>query len=168
MRLILALVAAVFCAVPTSRAADDEKYLSKDGKYAVKFPPDSKVKPITQKVADLDLHFILVQVDGKEFAVMYGDLPARLANTRASDLLDAGQKNIGSGSGAKVIEAKDIEFGRENYPGRDIVAEKDGNKVRARVVLVGQRLYTVLVAGPKDFAISKEATRFLDSFEITK
>jgi hypothetical protein len=38
--------------------------------------------------------------------------------------------------------------------------------VRARVYLVEQRLYQVVVFGPKDLATSKDALEFLDSFEL--
>ena len=36
-----------------------------------------------------------------------------------------------------------------------------------RVYLVGTRLYQVMVMGTKDYAASKEADAFLDSFQVT-
>ena len=38
--------------------------------------------------------------------------------------------------------------------------------VLARVYLVDQRLYQVVVFGPKDLATSKDTLKFLDSFEL--
>ena len=45
---------------------------------------------------------------------------------------------------------------------------KTGLRLKTRVIIDGTRFYTIMVGGPKDFATSKEATAFLDSFEITK
>jgi hypothetical protein len=45
--------------------------------------------------------------------------------------------------------------------------EVDGKKIfRGRVYLVGQRLYQVVIFGPKELASSKDAEKFLNSFEL--
>ena len=54
------------------------------------------------------------------------------------------------------------------HPGRDLLIEKPTTVVRNRVVIVGNRLYQVLIQGPKQFVGSKDADRFFDSFEVTK
>jgi hypothetical protein len=40
--------------------------------------------------------------------------------------------------------------------------------MRCRVYLVGKRLYHVLVIGTNDYATSKEADKFLESFRLVE
>jgi hypothetical protein len=55
------------------------------------------------------------------------------------------------------------------YPGRELAIEApDKRRVRARIYAVGNQLYQVLVLGPAAVVDSKETTRFLDSFQLTK
>ena len=49
-----------------------------------------------------------------------------------------------------------------------ILVEKDGNRLRARVIVAGARVYVVLVGGPQDHVHSQGATEFLDSFELAR
>jgi hypothetical protein len=49
-----------------------------------------------------------------------------------------------------------------------LLVAKDGIKLRAKVIVAPPRVFIVLVGGPKDYATSMEASRFLDSFEIAK
>ena len=39
---------------------------------------------------------------------------------------------------------------------------------RAHVYLVGNRLYQIVVRGPKEVATSAEATKYLESFKLVK
>lgn len=170
MRHVLA-AAVVVCAALTAGAADEEKYTSKEGKFTVRFPKGAKVvKTDTVKTADgSELHRIAA-ADGKEkvYMVMYGDLPDSVKNVPAKTLLDTAEKGGVERIKGKLVSSKDIELGKNKLPGREFVVEKDGNKLRNRTFLVDARLYTVIVGGTKDFATTKEATAFLDSFEITK
>ena len=52
--------------------------------------------------------------------------------------------------------------------GRDLLIEKPDGFLRNRVVIAGNRLYQVMVQGPKEVVTSPSADRFIDSFEVTK
>ena len=45
---------------------------------------------------------------------------------------------------------------------------KNGTKLKTRMVLANTRMYIIIVGGEDDFATTKEAQKFLDSFEITR
>ena len=169
MRTVLTALAVVTCAALTAGAADDEKYTSKDGKFAVQFPKGAKVTTETQKNGGLDMKVAKV-ADGadKKFIVMYVDLPDAAKNAPAKTLLDAIEAGMVKTSGGKLDGSKDFESGKGKYPGRELLVDKDGAKTKARLVLVETRAYIVIVGGPKEFATEKDATAFLDSFEVTK
>ena len=167
MRLTLALLAAAFLAIP-GRAADDEKYTSKDGKFAIQFPAGTKPKTETKKAGDLDLHGASVFDADKIYIVLYIDLPDAVKALPAKTVLDGVVQGAVKDGGGKLESSKDITYGKDKFPGREVVVDKDGNKVKSRFVLAGQRVYAVLVGGPKEFATGKDAAKYLDSFEITK
>jgi hypothetical protein len=149
-------------------AADDEKYKSKDGKFEIQFPAGTKVEKDTKKTGGIDMNFAIGKDGEKAFIAMYMDLPAAAKDVPAKTILDGAEKGSVSQSGGKVDSSKDIEFGKNKYPGREFVADKDGNKTKTRVIIVETRVYVIAVGGPKDFATTKDGTKFLDSFEITK
>ena len=165
-KLLVGLLAVAF--VGLAARADDEKYTSKGGKYSIAFPADAKVKTETKDANGLKMYFATVEVKDKAYAVMYMDLPDAVKDVPAKDLLDAAEKGAVKESKGKLLDSADITFGKKKYPGREILVDKDGNKVRSRIILVETRAYVTVVGGPKDFADGKAATAFLDSFELTK
>ncbi|HEY1188010.1 MAG TPA: hypothetical protein VGE74_10150 [Gemmata sp.] len=167
MRHVLAALTVVTLGALTATAAD-EKYASKEGKYTVQFPAGGKVKNETKAAGTAKMEFAATEVNGKGFMVMYMELPKGAQNLPAKTLLDAGETGGVDQSGGKLVSKKDIEFGNDKLPGREFVVEKDGNQANSRIVVTKSRLYVVTVAGPKDFATSKEAVAFLDSFQLTK
>ena len=56
------------------------------------------------------------------------------------------------------------------HPGREILADipSKGGAVRARVYLVGTRLYQIMVVGKKGFEESADTLKFLNSLKLTQ
>jgi hypothetical protein len=170
MRNVLTALLIAACAALTAGAADDEKYTSKDGRFKVQFPAGAKVKTKTMKAGALEMNFVMVEESDRAFAVMYMDMPEEAKKAPAKGLLEGAEKGAVAQSGGKLESAKDIEFGKNKYPGREVVVDKDGNKTRTFLILADLRLYVVAAGGKKDFATDKEqdGAKFLASFEITK
>jgi hypothetical protein len=167
MRQVLTALVILAGAALTASAAD-EKYKSKEGKFEIQFPAGAKVEKDTKKAGTIDMNFAIAKDGEKAFITMYMDLPAAAKDVPAKAILDGAESGSVKQSGGKVESSKDIEFGKNKYPGREFIVDKDGNKVKNRVVIVETRVYVIAVGGPKDFATTKEGTKFLDSFEITK
>src|SRR4051812_47483289 len=100
-------------------AADDEKYKSKEGKFEVQFPAGSKVEKDTKKSGLLDMNFAIVKDGEKAFITMYMDLPAAAKDVPAKAILDGAEKGSTKENGGKLESSKDIEFGKNKYPGRE-------------------------------------------------
>jgi hypothetical protein len=80
--------------------------------------------------------------------------------------LDSARDGAVANVKGKLKSEKKITL-QEN-PGRDVLIEVDSKSiVRVRLYVVKNRLYQVLVSGPKDLATSKTAERFLESFKLT-
>ena len=92
---------------------------------------------------------------------MYGSLGDR--NREAVETGGARARADGA-----VLAEKDVEIGPDKLPGRDLDIQKGKERVRVRLVLRGDRLYHVAVVGSPAFVSSRDAAKFLDSFELTK
>jgi hypothetical protein len=172
MRTTLLLAGLVLVAGPLA-AHDDKKYESRAGKYAVEFPGKPMVE--TKKTDEGELNIASVAEKGGGFMVIYTDLPAdKLKDTKPKDLLASGEKGLVDGFKAKINSSKDIEFGKDKYPARQLTAtafipdEAVTINLRLTIILANNRLYQVFVFGPKELPTSPEANKFFDSFEITK
>ena len=147
-------------------------YSPKDGNFSVRFP--GKPKESTQATkTDLGTLNVFTATyassDGSTYMVSYTDFPAEAARPENRDALYDGMRDELKKDG-KVLTAKDKEIGAKKLPGReiDIEREKGKQRLRFRVVLHDNRLYQVAVIGTARFVEGKDATGFLESFEVTK
>jgi hypothetical protein len=147
--------------------AADEKYTSKEGRFAATFP--GKPTTTTSKAGQIDLNITLVDQGGSGFAVIFSDLPADAVKvTKPKDLLDGGEKGLVTNFKAKVSQSTDFPFGPDKLPAREIRAEKENLQLRLMIILAENRLYQVFVVGTKETVTGKAADDFFMSFAITK
>src|SRR5262245_26964915 len=100
-------------------AQDGKKYESKEGKYSVAFPGKPEIK--TQKIPGGDLNIASFEKGPGAFMVMYSDLPAEVVKaTKAKEILEGGEKGLVDTFKAKVTSSKEIEFGKQKSPAREI------------------------------------------------
>src|SRR4051812_5837176 len=118
-----------------SAAAADEKYTSKDGKFAVAFPKAAKVAATAQDAGGMKMHTFTAKDGDKSYMVMYMDLPEAAKDAPAKAILDGMEKGSVQKSGGKLVSSKDLAFGKDKLPGRDVLIEKNGATVHTRFVL---------------------------------
>ena len=109
----------------------------------------------------------MVIVDSQ--GVLYGVVYADVADKELKDIkkfFNSVERGLVRRSGAKVVETKEIEFGPDKLPGRNVLSEKDGTQGRLQMIVKGTRFYAIMLRGSKDLLESKEASAFFDSFEI--
>ena len=145
-------------------------YASAAGRYKVLFPGAVKTEVIPVKTEKAELKVTVESVElraGTSFLVTFVDAPDDIAKQEAKPRLDK-VRDGNKGLDGKVTEDKELTVGTEKYPARDILIEKAGGFLRNRIVIVGPRVYQVMVQGPKDVVTSASADKFLESFEVTK
>jgi hypothetical protein len=105
------------------------------------------------------------------FVVTFADLP--IPGDEGAELLekrlDGSRDGMVGNIKAKLTGDKKIKLAGK-YPGREVTADLPGKKgvIRARIYVVGKRLYQVMVIGTSDTANSGDATKFLESFQLTQ
>ena len=162
----------VVLAIGLTAVADDKekKYTSKESGFAIQFPAGAKVMTKDQEAPNgIVIKGTSLELDMKVYGVIAMTFPAgALQALPTKDHLDNGEQGAVTQNGGKKVSAKDLEFGTEKFPGREIVVEKDGMFIRTQIVFADPKMYFLTVAGPRDFATGKEGTDFLKSFEILK
>jgi hypothetical protein len=170
MRTALTLLFAIVTVSLASAQQPTETYAPKNGKFSVKFPGPPSEKMQSAKTGGGDLGVFtatFATVEGNVYLVSYTDFPAGTVKAETVGTLYDGVRE-GLKKDGKLISEKDLTLGGDKLSGREIVVEKGKQQLRFRVVARDNRLFQVAVVGSGDFVTGKDATAFLESFEVTK
>ena len=169
-----AVVGCALVAFAGAGVAQPGGFTSDEGGFRIKFPGAPKVTEPTAKSAVGDLKVtvaIYATADGSAFMVSYTDFPeAATKPDQLATLLDGIRDKVKGRDGKLVGDEKTIQFGADKWPGREFTVDKDKGKqrIKFRVVIRNNRVYQVVAIGTAEFANGKDATAFLESFELTK
>jgi hypothetical protein len=167
----------VFALSPLALAAEEKKdppkdppFTSKGGKFSVNLPgkPSEKTRKIKVGDRELDLHVVSVEQKDRAFVVTYLDYPkGTVGDDKDKFLAGVVERNVGLLKG-KVSAEEKITLGKDKHPGRDVKVDMPDKKqlYRARVFLVGDRVYQIVALGPEEFVKGKEVDAYFDSFKV--
>ena len=143
--------------------SDWKKFSSDAGRFAVLLPGKPTEETETEKTEDGTTvhHTFSLATETGAFVMMYSDFPEDITKIKADFLLDEACKGLSIG-GDQLLSQRRISLGA--YPGREIEYKtQDGITGKARIFLVGQRLYQLHIAFPQ----AGDTKKFFDSFELT-
>jgi len=144
------------------------KFASPEGRFEILMPGEVKQFPveIENEFGSSVLHMNVGTWDQTMLVVHWVDYPPDVARDLPEQLLDDSREGALDNLGGKLVSEKPIKLGR--YEGRELLIEvaKQDRLFRARVYLVGNRLYQTVLFGPPKAVKSKEARRYLDSFKL--
>lgn len=142
------------------------EFVSEEGGFSVSMPgtPTEETQSIPTEAGDIEIHMFSIESGSTAYLVGYSDYPPDVIEIVDSDMLLDSARDGAVGDGALLSE-KSITLG--DYPGRELTVETsdEGIMVYARVYLVGNRLYQVVVSTGDD-ALTEEMRGFLDSFKL--
>jgi hypothetical protein len=173
MRSLLVLAMFALCSVlayADEEKADWKEFASQEGRFKVLMPGTPK-QGKAETESDFGkgvLHMNTVQAGRTMYGANYCDFPAKIKKVPIKQVLDSSRDGAVANLEGKLVSEKDIKL--DKRPGREVQIEVAGGKplFRARVYLVEQRLYQVVVFGTKEAATSKKADKFLDSFKLAE
>src|SRR5581483_3261262 len=139
-------------------------------KFKAKFPG----KPKQNEQAVMGVKVLMFSVEQKDgvYGVGVSDMPmpAGITAGNKEGLLDAARDGaIRNINGKQKSSIPIFLDGKYQWPGREFTAtitQPTQGQARARIYLVGKRLYQVVVMGTDSFATSAQVTEFLDSFHV--
>jgi hypothetical protein len=154
---------------PASSVAETSRWPrfdSPEGRFSAAFPvePRSTTTTVSTRAGPVQHHRLTATSnEGTAFDVAFDDLPINFVRNRLSrDLLDDARRGMLAETGALLVTERSFDV--ENMPAREVVATRDGWTIDARVILVGNRMYTLGVVGR---SVKSETERaFFDSFRF--
>jgi len=149
------------------------EFSSEEGAFSVLMPgaPTEQTQTQNTEAGAIDVHSFVFEQGGVAYLVGYNDIPAVVIESAPSAaILDgacSGQIDQVKGT---LLNKEEITLGA--YPGRDMeiqIEDSDGiSSLRSRTYLVGDRLYQVMVIGPKGQGASPDTAKFFDSFNLVE
>lgn len=165
----LALLLLVWLTTASLALAQEWKtYVAGQDGFSVKVPGQPKriANTIPSAFGPVKLIFHGFSVDKLAFFASFYDLPPTWTGD-VDKALD-GERNRGLGNtGCELVSEKPVDVA--GVKGRDVVADQTTGtqRVRARNFVIGRRLYSLILIGPRDETADAVAKEFFDSFALT-
>jgi hypothetical protein len=154
--------------------ADSQEYTSPEGRFRAQYPGKPK---LTQQTVPTQIGPIVLKIastsdwSGTERFVSYADYPGGFIHPGNRDpMLDGACQ--GMATEARLVILSKMPISINGHPGREVSFEAQpghpAGKIsgRARVFVVGVRLYQVFIAGPTGRVTPETIDRFLNSFAL--
>lgn len=99
--------------------------------------------------------------------VAYFDYPNTVVQDRTPDMILDGARD-GAVANAQGKLLRELIISLDGHEGRELHIETAGGKatIKARIFIVGRRLYQEMVLTPKEETFSTNVNKFLDSFTL--
>lgn len=158
----------------TSCARKPQEFRSEAGRFSIMIPatPEESTQTMNTQAGKIDLHMFTAEKGDVGYIVGYSDYPEDVVKQSDPENMLDGSRNgaVSNVNGKLVLESK---VSLDGNPGREIVIDaKTGAgqdaTVKARIYLVGSRLYQVMVIGPKGQISSADMDEFLQSFKLSQ
>lgn len=149
-----------------------KEYVSKEGRFRVQQvgEPKSESKNLSTAAGVLEVKTERFEgVRDVMLAVVYTDYPESFREVDSRKLIDGVCEGM-RGVDGKITRSREdtLGEGESTSTGRAVRIEAGRNVIQARVFFVGNRLYQVMVSGPRDPVEGKVAQDFLSSFDLAK
>jgi uncharacterized protein YceK len=167
--ILITLLTALFM---TGCGAKLKEYRSKSGNFSVKAPAQLAEQPQTVHTSSgkTEAHTYLAESDGILYVAAYSVFSDEIISqgTPEEFLNNARDSMLASINGKLVLETRKS---LEDYPGRELVVDMkmvDGTDgvMKARLYLVKNHLYQLMVMADAEEANAETITQFLDSFKL--
>ncbi len=157
---------------PLALWAEDNKpviFSTREGKFSVTVPekPTEKTNKIKTAAGEIDAYLFVIDMKDRAYIVTYNDYKPGTVDKDSDKVLAGVIKGNADSLKGKVVSEEKITIGKKKHPGREIRIEFGEKQIyRARVFLVGDRLYQVVALGPDEFTKSKPVEEYFKSFAI--
>jgi hypothetical protein len=143
-------------------------FTSAEYKFKAKFPGSPKAEE--QTVMGIKMKMFGVETRNGASVVGVSDMPipANEPDAAVQARLDGARDGAIKNAGGTLASSSPVTLAGK-YPGREFTASVTNptkGLVRARVYLVGKRMYQVMVMGTESYANSAASTEFLNSFQV--
>jgi len=139
-------------------------YHSKEGDFSVLFPgePERKMQKLDTGIGKLEFVLYSAETRKAAFAVGYVDYPEDMIT---DNMLDDARDDIVKKVKGTLESEKVLDY--HGHVGREFeIKVQEQATVKARVFLIDDRLYQIMVISGSERIIKTRGSKFLDSFEV--
>jgi hypothetical protein len=139
-----------------------------DGSFQASFPlePTKSIKTMDTAGGQTDVTFYSASEKQQTYSVTVAEYSAdHIKEIGPSAFLDEARDGAIANTKGKLVSERSFDL--KGNPGREIrLNVGSSSSFRCRLILVGSRLYQVIVAGPADQGDASPVKRFLDGFSL--
>ena len=167
--LLIGMLAIAGCNASSVKLAP---FASEAGKFSISAPTDleESQQSVQTPVGPIDIHTFTAETKESAFVVAYSDYPAAIVTESDPQmLLDSSRDGAISNLRGTLVQEEKIEL--ESHPGRSLLINATTETgepavIDARIYLVNNRLYQILVVTPEKDTDPIKAAEFLNSFTL--
>jgi hypothetical protein len=142
----------------------------KDSSFTAQFPmePDKAVRTVKNSLGDVDTTFYTASDGQRAFTVTVAEYPEeQVTQLGPAKFLDGARDGAVANFRGKLDGEKSVDV--KGHPGRDLDISAGGGKgaYHCRLILVGNKLYQLIVASPSGDSKARPVERFLESFSLS-
>lgn len=138
------------------------------GKFTVLMPaaPKEQQQAVQTVAGPIAMHMFFYEFKGGQsmYGVIYSDYPASVANADPQKVLDGGRDGAVAEMKGRLLQEQNITI--QGHPGRELHIEIPQGMVKARIYLVGVRLYQILSVSTKEMISPEDTEKFFSSFRL--
>jgi hypothetical protein len=167
----LALAAAIALAGCSQLLMRWQTYVAPDGKFSVEMPgvplTHTSEAPVPGRNAAVIHNLMVTTITGTAFMCSYHSNP-NFVNRPPDPILEGGRDGAVKNVQGSIVSQKKLKV--QDYPALEFQATaRLDSTVDARMILVGDRMYMLLVVSPAKIGRdTKSITRMFDSFKVLK
>jgi hypothetical protein len=159
--------------IGAAAAADWQLFTSAEGGFSLLLPgkPTEQKQPVETNTGTIDAVMYITEVDGTAYGAGFSDFPGETSAVDPADVLAGARDGAVQNVNGTVVDEKPIEL--SGYPGLEIAIElpadasaPDGAMYRARLYLIGNRLYQVIYVALKPADNPDDYQKLFDSFQL--
>jgi hypothetical protein len=154
--------------VNSQTSSDFKTFDSPAGRFSVLMPgvPKETTQALQTPAGQIQVTAYELELSGIAYTAGFSDMPRGI-------ITDASREQVYDGAikgGAAIVKATIVSTNKTKLADQDgreaLMKEPAGLFVRMKICFVGDRMYSLQIAGPESSVKSGDATRFFDSFKV--
>lgn len=171
LRFSSALVLIVLLLTACGSKSEPTEFINEEGNFSVMSPfsLEESSQTVDTAAGPIEIHFFMADDGNSAFMVGYSDYPAEIVDINdPNDMLDGAAEGATANINGTLVSQNNITL--DGYPGRELALEGTFDNfnasAKARIYLVGNRLYQVLVISSEGNITTEDMDAFLQSFKL--
>jgi len=162
------VISSLFYLSRGGKLEDFKPYRSVEGRFSILLPgkPERELQQVDTSTGALE--FIIYQAGSEKigFVVGYVDYPQKMfENVDIKQMLDAARDGVVQKVNGKLEYEKALDFHGNTGIEIEIKVPKKAT-IKARVILIGNRLYNLMAVSESKRTLNKNCPKFFDSFKV--